>query len=373
MTQDVIVIGGGVIGCSIALSLAEAGLKVTLVERGRIGEEASWAAAGMLSPQAAAAAPSPLFELSLRSLAIYKQFSSRVAELSGVDPEYQDTGTLCVAMDEDDRLKIDLWSDWQLKSTLKLEQLDARGMRAAEPALTDRLLSGVFLPADHQIDNRRLMAGLAIAINRRGVQTIEGEEVESLVCRGNRVEGVISNGRRLSSGTTILAAGCWSGHLICPADFRVEVIPARGQMLALKGNAAPISHVIHFGGCYLVPRQDGRILVGSTVEYVGYEKGLTAAGVGFLLSAAVKVIPSLSEFSIVEFWSGLRPDTADHLPVIGPSGLDNLLFATGHFRNGILLAPITARILTQVIVEGELPEISTPFSPARFHQAVATT
>src|SRR5262249_7809154 len=315
MSKDVVIVGGGVIGCSIALKLAEAGLKVTVVERGRIGCEASRAAAGMLSLQADAASKDKFFDLGFRSRSLYREFAARLRESSGIDPEYQDKGTLCVALDEHERAEMERWSGWQTGAGFRVDALSRGDVAGMEPLVTDAAAGGVFIPGDPQIENRRLMDALAVAIRKQGVEVLEGEAVRSLRAESGKATGVMLESRSLSSGCVIMAAGCWSGWLAHKAGLRIPVIPARGQMLALSGPELPISHVVHSGRCYLVPRVDGRILVGSTVEYVEYRKGVTAGGINWLLNAAVKLVPVLREWELVETWSGLRPDTPDHLPI----------------------------------------------------------
>ncbi|MCI0488862.1 MAG: glycine oxidase ThiO [Blastocatellia bacterium] len=366
MKKDVIVVGGGVIGCSIALGLAQAGLKVAVIERGRAGCEASRAAAGMLSPQTEAPGPGPFFDLCLRSRSMYRDFAAQITELSGIDVQYRDEGSLCLILESEDERTVDDWVSWQTEAGLALERVSADDARKAEPALTRSVTGAVYIPEDHQVENRRLMDALETALRRVSVEMIEGEEVDSLIMDGSRVIGVVSGGARREAGAVIIAAGCWSGRLLERVGLSVEVVPARGQIVALKGEASLIRSIVHSSLCYLVPRRDGRILIGSTTEYVGYRKGVTAGAVNALLAGAIEMIPALEDFEIVETWSGLRPDTTDHLPVMGFSGIDNLLIATGHFRNGILLAPVTSALIAEVVIGGRTPEELRPFSMERF-------
>jgi glycine oxidase len=355
MTRDVIIVGGGIIGCSIALRLAERGIKVTVIERGRIGCEASRAGAGMLTPQTEATEPGPFFDLCMRSLGLYPDFAAHVAELSGIDPERRAEGTLAVALTEADRAESGQWTSWQKAAGLALEHIDSDLLRKIEPSVARHAACAVFIPGDNQIENRRLMDGLAVAIRRLDVEVIEGRGADSLVVERSRVTGVVCEGEPLLAGSVVISAGCWSGELLEAVGINLKVIPARGQMLALKGDGMPINCVLHSSDCYLVPRSDGRVLVGATVEYVGFRKAVTAAGIRSLLASAVELVPALSAFEIVESWSGLRPDTVDHLPVLGPSGVEGLTLATGHFRNGILLAPLTAELIAGTILGGRAP------------------
>ena len=371
--KDAIVVGGGIIGCSIALRLSELGLNTTVIERGKIGCEASRAAAGMLSPHVGAKCPGPFFDLSMRSRKLYPEWTQRIRELSGIDPEYQDAGTLSVALSKSEQDESDTWSRWQLEAGLAVEEISIEHIRTLEPSVSELAIGALRIPGDHQVENRRLMDALEVAIKRAGVEVLEGHCVESLDLKGSRAAGVVCAGQAIKSGFVILAAGSWSGCLFKDAGLEVPIIPARGQMMALRAERPPISHVIHSGHCYLVPRRDGRIVIGSTVEYTGFHKATTAGGLHELLQAATRLVPLMKDFEVDETWCGLRPDTPDHLPVLGPSDIDNVYLATGHFRNGILLAPITAELLSRCIVEGgSMPPEISPFAAARFSSAAQT-
>jgi glycine oxidase len=366
MARDVIIVGGGVIGCSIAWRLAQAGLKVTVFERGRVGCEASRAAAGMLSPQGESQTPGPFFDLCLRSRAMYRSFAEELNDASGIDVEYKDEGTLFVVLQGEDDQEKTRWATWQQEAGLPLEHVSADDIRKIEPAVTESATRAIFLRQEHQIENRRLMDALEVAMKRAGVELIEGAEVTALATEHGKVTGVVSAGPRLDADVVVVAAGTWSSPLLEPIGLNVKVIPARGQMIAVRGGTCPLNRVLHSSKVYLVPRRDGRILIGATVEYAGFLKEVTVGAIEHLLSAAVELAPSLREFEIVETWCGLRPDTFDHLPIIGPSGVNNLLLATGHFRNGILLAPITAGLVAECFMSNRAPDELLPFSIERF-------
>ena len=365
MQRDVIVVGGGVIGCSIAWKLAQRGMSVTILERGTLGCEASRAAAGMLSPQGQAEHGGPFFELCLRGRTMYREFTEELTSVSGIDIEYKDEGTLFVVVEGEDHHQETKWASWQLEAGLPLERVSTDELHRMEPAVTESATAAIFLPKEHQIENRRLMDALALANRRACVEVIEGKGVTCLIKDGNRVEGVLCGDERWTSGLVVLAAGSWSSSLLQPVGLDIRIIPARGEMIAIKGGSCPIQRVIHSSEVYVVPRRDGRILIGATVEYAGFEKRVTVKGVSSMLTAATQLVPSLGGFEIIETWSGLRPDTADHWPIIGNSGIDNLFLATGHFRNGILLAPITAELAAEAIVTGRSPESLEPFSVNR--------
>ena len=366
MARDVIVVGGGVIGCSIAWRLAQAGLKVTVFERGRVGCEASRAAAGMLSPQGEAQGPGPFLDLCLRSRDMYRSFAEELTEASGIDAEYKDDGTLFVVVEGEDEEEKTAWASWQLEAGLPIEHVSSDELRKLEPAVTELATRAIFLPREHQVENRRLMDALEVAIKRAGVELIERAEVSALTTEGGKVTGVVSNGTRFDAGAVIVAGGSWSSRVLEPLGLNFKVIPARGQMIAVRGSSLPITRVLHSSKVYIVPRNDGRILIGATVEYAGFHKTVTAGAINKLLTSAVELVPSIADFEIVETWSGLRPDTIDHLPIIGPSGIDNLSLATGHFRNGILLAPLTANLVTDILTNRREPAELRSFSIDRF-------
>jgi len=366
MTKDVIIIGGGVIGCTIAWRLAQAGLKVTVVERGRVGCEASRAAAGMLSPQGESQTPGPFFDLCLRSRAMYKHFAEELKETSGIDVEYKDEGTLFVVLDNEDDPEKTRWAEWQIQAGLSVEHVTPSVLRKIEPAVTENISRAIFLPDEHQVENRRLMDALEVTIKRAGVELIEDTEVTALSMERGRMTGVVAGSKHFKSGSVVLAAGAWSDRLLAPLGMTLNVIPARGQMIAVRGPISPIERVIHSSRVYIVPRRDGRILIGATVEYSGFRKAVTVAAIQTLLKTALNLIPSLKEFDLVETWSGLRPDTPDHLPIIGLTWIDNLFLATGHFRNGILLAPVTAELILRSINDHEAGADVRSFGIDRF-------
>ncbi len=371
MNKDAIIIGGGIIGCSIAMRLASEGLSVAIIERGKIGCEASRAAAGMLCPQTEKLEPGAYFDLCLRSRSMYSDFAARIKELSGIDPQYREEGTIFVALDENDDEESRLWTDWQKQSGLLIERMTAEELKKIEPSVRDSTAGGVFIPGDHQIENRLLMDALAVAVRRAGVTVIEGSEVSSITVGGNRARGVVCESERMEAGAVIVAAGSWSGRLIENFLPQVKTIPARGQMIALRGDHVPMTRVLHSKRCYVIPRRDGRILIGATVEYAGFQKAVTAQGINSLLEAAIELTPELGGFEIVETWCGLRPDTEDHLPIIGESGIENLFLATGHFRNGILLAPMTAELISEMVLNRRVPAEASRFGVERFTEGFA--
>jgi glycine oxidase len=297
---------------------------------------------------------------------MYRSFAEELNDASGIDVEYKDEGTLFVVLQGEDDQEKTRWAHWQQEAGLPLEHVPANILREMEPAVTESATRAIFLPQEHQVENRRLMDALEVAMKRAGVELIEGAEVTSLATEHGKVTGVVSAGRRLEAGVVVAAAGTWSSLLLEPIGLNVKVIPARGQMIAVRGRTCPLNRVLHSSKIYLVPRRDGRILIGATVEYAGFLKAVTVGAIKYLLSAAVELAPSLKEFEIVETWCGLRPDTLDHLPIMGPSGVENLLVATGHFRNGVLLAPISAELIVEAVLSEKEPTSLGPFNVDRF-------
>jgi glycine oxidase len=371
MASDAIVVGGGVIGCSIAWRLSQFGLKVTLIERGQVGREASWAAAGMLGPHSEARGLDSMFELCLKSREMYPSFAAELKDATGIDPEYRDEGGFFVSTTESDQEYERRFASWQIEAGLGPVRVPVEDVRSSEPEVTSPLLSAIFIPGDHQIENRLLMKALDHVLKQSPVTIIEGQEVTSLVMDSEGIAGVACSGNRYESRQVVLAAGCWSSALARQVGLNVDVTPALGQMLAVVGPS--LNHVVHSTDCYLVPRLGGRLLIGATVDYVGYEKKLTAGAIHSLITAATRLVPGVTKAEVVETWSGLRPDTGDHLPIIGPSGIRGLTLATGHFRNGILLAPVTAQLVTETIESGRVPAELAPFSVERFNRSASVS
>jgi len=375
---DAVVIGGGIIGCSIALRLAQARLSVTVIERGEPGGEASSAAAGMLAPQGETVEPSPFLDLCLASRDLYPSFVAEVEELSGERVGYHRDGTLLVAIDEVDCRKLDEIYRAQSRYGLPLERLTAAAIRERVPGLSEAIPCGLFVPGDHRVDNQRLSGALAEACRRRGVRFRAGSEVTKLSVRGARVKSVEfrPNGAMtgatvgaapgtLSAGQWVLAAGCWSGELARTAGLEIDVQPCRGQMIEFDC-ATDLPLPIRLGRHYLVPRPGPRVLAGTTQEYVGYEKAVTGEGLHSILQGTARLVPHVRECRFRRAWSGLRPDTADHLPVLGYGELENLIVATGHFRNGVLLAPITAQLISELFLTRSTSRSLEAYRPGRF-------
>jgi glycine oxidase len=365
-----VIIGAGVMGLGIAWRLAQAGCPVTLYDRGEGGRGASWAAAGML---AAAVETEPgeeqLLALTLESQRMWPDFAREVEAASGISVGYRDEGTVVVALTRDDAEQLRHTYDFQKSLGLELEWLSGAEARRREPHLRPGVPGAVFSPRDHQVDNRRLTCALITAARRAGAKLREHQPIRELEITGGRACGVVTDDGRDPADVVVLAAGAWSREIggIPPAHLP-PVRPIKGQMLALRMDpAAPLlRHVIWLPRGYLVPRGDGRLVVGATVEERGFDDTLTAGGLLALLEGAWRAVPAIEELPIAETWVGFRPGSRDDAPMLGPSGIDGLAIATGHHRNGILLTPLTAGAVSGYVLTGRLPAAAEPFTPERF-------
>lgn len=360
-----LVVGGGIMGTAIALELQGPGVEVLVVERALPGAEASTAAAGMLAPQLEAQGLGPMLELSLRSRAMYPAWAAQLSGETGADVGYRACGALQVALTTAQAYELEATVAWQTAAGLRATLLSGDEARALEPTLSAGAVAAAHFPDDHQVDPRRLMPALAARARERGVQFRAGA-VRGLVEAGGRARGVDLEGARLEADVVIVAAGAWSAQLPGAGIAPGHVEPARGQLLALAPREGAPRHLLKSGVGYVVPRGDGRVICGTTVERVGFDKRVTAAGLQGVLGQALALCPSLADATVVESWAGLRPWTPDGLPLLGRGALDGLLLASGHYRNGVLLAPITARLVAQ-LVRGERPQVDLhPFRPDRF-------
>jgi glycine oxidase len=371
-TPGVVVIGGGVIGCAIARRAARGGRSVLVLERGGCGAEASHAAAGMLSPLAEANEPGAFLDLLLAARSLYPAFAASIEEETGIDVGYGDAGTLFLSLREEDDAELEHRWAWQRAAGLCVERLTADEARAMEPAVSPALRFALRFPGDHQVDNRALGPALATAAERAGARIRVGADVAGLLRDGGRVTGVeLADGERISADAVVIAGGSWAGQLRgLPRPLPVE--PVHGQLLAMETAPPLFRHVVDSPRCYLVPRAGGRVIAGATVERVGYRKAVTPWGVRRLLDGAVEIAPALDHAPLVETWSGLRPGTPDGLPILGADPeVANLFYATGHFRNGILLTPLTGEAIGALLL-GEAPAWELgPYGIERFASRAA--
>lgn len=373
---DVVIIGGGVIGCAIALQLAQAQLRVTVLERGEFGAEASSAAAGMIAPQGEMVDFDDFFELSAASRDLYPEFVERLRDASRLEAlslelGYRRDGILMVATTDQSATELEIACRLQSEHGLALERLSPEAVHRLVPGISLHTRWGVLVQGDHWIDNEQLTPALVTAGRNLGIEFVGQTAVQGFNARGTKIIDVqaapATGGETTaySGGCFILAAGCWSGELMS-ALGTLPVSPCRGQMLEFEG-PVDLPCVVRESDHYIVPRAPGRILAGTTVEYAGYEKAVTGEGMRTILENVARFAPLINKLKFRRSWAGLRPDTPDHRPILGRSEIENLIIATGHFRNGILLAPITAKLISELVITGQTPPRIEAYSPARFH------
>jgi len=371
---DVVVIGGGVIGLAVAWRAARAGLLVTVLERGRPGGETSHVAAGMLAPiSEASLTERPGLALGLRSADAYQEFVAALSEASGQDLGYLRCGTLAVARDGDEAEALEREFEMRRGLGLEVRRLRASAARRIEPALAPALRLALEIPGDHAIDPRRVTAALAEALERAGGVLRSGIEVTAVTVEDGRVAGVVlSGGEHLQVTQLVVAAGPWSGRLEgLPAAARLPIRPVKGQILRLHDPAGPglLEHVLRTRDGYVVPRGDGRYVLGATMEERGFDTSVTAGAVFELLRDVIEIVPGFSELQIDECSAGLRPATPDGAPAIGAGAIPGLYWATGHHRNGILLAPLTAEVIVSSLLGEPLGAELASVAPTRFAPA----
>ena len=358
----VLVVGGGIIGCATALELARAGCRVTVFERAAPGAEASSAAAGLLVP--IDESPETSFaRLALASWRLYPDVVRDLEARTGIDVEYVTRGTIYPASASRKARDVSQWADL---AEFGVETLEDGEVQRREPALSPTIRHAVFVKGDHWLNNQRLVLAYAQAAASSGVELRGGDNVSRVIVEGGRARAVVTEGERIDGDAVLLAAGAWSGELMAGLGARLRIEPRRGQMIALAHVPPVITHCVH-GEVYLIPRPSGELLIGATVERAGFQRAVTAEGISSLLQSAIELVPALRDLPIARTWCGFRPWAPDSLPVLGPwPGIDGLFIATGHFRNGILLAPITARLMTDWITGGAPSLEVKDFLPDRF-------
>ena len=369
--SDVAIIGGGIMGCAVALRLCQRGIGVTVIERGIPGAEASSAAAGILGPQMEAEGPGPLLELGLKSRALYPALAAELRELTSIDVGYDRSGVLAVAFDEAGEAALSSRRAWQLARGLRVDSLSGEAARALEPALGPAVRAALAFNDDAQVVARDLARAFSQAAAAAGARFLTGRYVRRVLVDNGAVTGVELDGDVLPAGVVVVAAGSWSGLVEGAGVSPAVVRPARGQLVSIETRPPLFRHVVSAPGGYLVPRRDGTVLAGSTLEMAGFRKEVTVGGLAAILTLARTVIPALADAPVTGSWSNFRPFTEDHLPVLGATAVRGLVLATGHFRNGILLAPITAHAIAELIATGKAPMDLAPFAIDRF--AMRTT
>jgi glycine oxidase len=376
-SSDVVVVGAGAVGLAVAWRAAQTGLRVTVLERaGKAGAGTSSVAAGMLAPISETIATElPLMRLGLESVNIYPAFVEELQAATGMDPGYLRCGTLLAARDGDEAASLARELELRQSLGLTVHRLLASEARRLEPALAPTLRLALEIPDDHAIDPRKLTAALAQALTAAGGELRLGAPVNGVTTSGDRITGVrLDDGSEVAAGDVVVAAGPWSSALDgIPGGATIPVHPIKGQILRLHDPAGPgmLTRVLRTGGGYLVPRGDGRYVLGATMEERGFDTTVTGGGVYDLLRNAFELLPSVTELVVDELSAGLRPATPDNLPALGPGAIPGLHWAVGHYRHGILLTPITAELVVKALVgEGAVPD---EFAPQRFAGVTAVT
>jgi glycine oxidase len=369
----IVVLGAGLIGLGIAYELAKRGAEVRVLEAHEPGRAASWAAAGMLAPYTEGLGGTPFETFCAHSLALYPAYVDELHESGGVDAQLRLEGILQAAFDEPAAARLRAQVATARARGQEAVWLERREALRAEPALGAHVVGGALFAGEGQVDNRRLGRALHAACVARGVRFDVNGGAAALEADARRVRGVRIGAGFVGATAVINATGAWAGRLEgVPAEARVPVSPVKGQMLALALPRGLMRHVVWVPGAYLVPREDGRLLVGATVEQAGFDVRVTAAGIHELLTAALAAVPALRELAIVETWAGLRPGSADGLPYLGATALEGYFVAAGHARNGVLLTPATACEVADAI-EGKQPSAAAlPLTMSRLSVPVAS-
>jgi glycine oxidase len=361
--QDCLVIGGGVIGLSIAYELAGRGRRVRVVDAGQPGREASWAGAGILPP-AGSGTVEPLEQLAALSNRLHAAWSEELRATTGIDNGYRRSGAIYLARDAIEARVLEQMVIWAGQRGVVAERLSADALEELEPGLRPNPVpeSAYLLPDECQIRNPRHLKALLVGCANRGVEITAGAAVEDFDIRADRVVGVRTSVGSVSAEQVCVTAGAWSGAVAGKLGFTASIRPIRGQILLLATARPVVSRIVNVGGCYLVPRPDGRLLVGSTEEDVGFDRGTTARAAGDLLAFALNLVPALETAQLERSWAGLRPATGDGLPYLGHvPGLQNAFLAAGHFRSGLQLSTGTARVMSQLITGGQVEIDLGPF------------
>ncbi len=349
-SDRIVIAGGGIIGCAIAYYLGLKGVKSTVIERRDVGCEASSAAAGGLWPQAESSRPGIFMDLCLAGNAMFEELSRQLE----LDIEFRPSGLLHVVEDEQDREEAEKLMEWQLDSGLKVDWLDASETLKLEPSLSEDIMGSLYFPDDNHLNPLSLTRAFAVGAKKLGAEISTGTSVTGIKTVSGRVSSLVTDRGEIGADIIINAAGCWAGQVGAMVDMEVPVEPVRGQIILSEPLPPLFKRCIVTRDVYIIQKPRGNVVVGSTREFVGYDKSVTPEAIHQLHRGAVKAIPRLKSVSFIRAWAGLRPYTPDEIPIMGASdGPEGFLLATGHFRNGILLSAITGKLMSELITDGK--------------------
>jgi glycine oxidase len=369
-TVDVVIVGGGVIGCAIAYHLSKSGVDVAVFDRGEIGAEASSAATGLLAPLGPLSGPGPFADLLLTSFALFHTLVPELEEASGINLQFEQTGALRVVRNAKHipnlRSRMQAWQPLGLQ----MHWLTGEETRQQEPLLTPDVCAAIYVPVESQIKASHVVMSFTLAAANQGVTFYSHREITGIQQHNSRVTGVYTaQGERFACNHLVIANGAWAAQSSTWLDINLPLIPQRGQVLTLHQPSPPLRHIIFGEAAYLTAKNGNTIIVGATKEEVGFDKSLTAGGIAWLLNTAIRLVPLLKSSPLDRMWAGLRPRTPDNQPILGPApGWDNVTLAVGHGSVGIILSAITGKTIAELIINGEVPKIAQPFSLKRFEQ-----
>ncbi|MBE5395486.1 glycine oxidase ThiO [Brevibacillus borstelensis] len=363
---DCLLVGGGIIGLSLAYELSCRGMAVTVVEQGEWGGQASSAAAGMLAPLKEFSQPGPMLELGMKSLELYPKWAEELEARTGIDVQACKSGLLTVALTEPELGALLEKYKWQKASGYAVEWMTGEEMRRVEPLLTEQAIAGIYSPEEGHINNRMLLNALVAACKKMGATLLSGSVVTGMAKEGGRIVGVETTTGPLRAGHTVIASGAWAGIMAEWLDFAVPVRPVRGQVASVSSSGIPLRTVIFGTSGYITPKLDGKIVLGATEDEAGFQRHVTLSGLAKVLDGVMPYVPALHSAAFQQAWAGLRPATADSMPLLGPvPGWQGVSIAGGHFRNGILLSPVTAKVMADYVESGREDALQ-PFLPSRF-------
>ena len=369
-TADVIVVGAGAIGCSIAWRLAQGGRKVIIIERDTPGAGASSSAGGILGAQLEAKEPGPLADLLMSGRSLYPEFVEELQTEADLDIQFKNVGALRLAFNAEDEQEARRTLEWQRAEGWSVEYLGREEALADEPNLSNSVRGTLLFPNECQVGNRKMMLALATTCQKLGVKIVSGTEVIGFTRTGSRIDGVRTTDGVYSGDIVLIAGGAWSKALGERLGTSLPVWPVRGQMIQLQAASQMFTRLIYHHMTYVVSKPVGRMFVGSTMEEVGFDRSVTAEGIHGILKSVMHISPCISEAEVVDTYSCFRPSTPDGLPIMGKVlDFDNVIAATGHFRNGILLTPITAKLISELILVGRSSISLEPYAPTRFVNA----